>query len=167
MARKGTPDDPKQWRSNPADLDLVPEPSEGPVESVPASYVAAFKLQRAEHIASRFGETVRHQMLSTIAAQLKTVLGPNDRLLRWKGTSFVMFISSAAMIQEIRARLSKAVAATGQQYIEVGSKSALLSVGVDWILFPQSDRPSLEAVFTEVDAFLANTRTETSSRVMT
>ena len=45
-----------------------------------------------------------------------------------------------------------------QQYIEVGRKSALLSVGVDWIVFPQAGRSSLEAVFTEVDAFLANTR---------
>ena len=56
--------------------------------------------------------------------------------------------------------LSGAVAAVGQHYVEVGRKSALLSVGVDWILFPQSDRPSLEAVFTEIDAFLANTRPE-------
>jgi len=40
----------------------------------------------------------------------------------------------------------------------VGRKSALLSVGVDWIVFPQAGRSSLEEVFTEVDAFLANTR---------
>ena len=125
------------------------------VESLPASYVAAFKLQRAEHIANRFGETVKHQMLNLIAAELKTVLGPQDRLLRWKGTSFVMFINSTAAIPEIRSRLAKAVAATSQQYIEVGRNSALLSVGVDWIVFPQAGRP-LDAVFTEVDAFLAN-----------
>ena len=125
------------------------------LKSLPASYVAAFKLQRAEHIANRFGETVKHQMLNLIATELKTVLGPHDRLLRWKGTSFVMFINSTAAIPEIRSRLAKAVAATSQQYIEVGRNSALLSVGVDWIVFPQAGRP-LDAVFTEVDAFLAN-----------
>jgi hypothetical protein len=40
----------------------------------------------------------------------------------------------------------------------VGNKSAMLSVGVDWVVFRQADHPSLEAVFTEVDAFLANAR---------
>ena len=119
--------------------------------------MAAFRLQRAEHIASRFGEPVKHQMLSVIATQLKTTLGTGDRLLRWKGTSYVMFINSTAAIQEIRRSLANTVAAVGQQYIEVGRKSALLSIGVDWIVFPQGGRP-LEAVFTEVDAFLANTK---------
>jgi hypothetical protein len=103
-------------------------------------------------------------MLAMIGTQLKTVLGPHDRLLRWKGTSFVMFIHSNAGMQEIRGRLSAVVAAAGQRYFEVGRKSALLSVGMDWILFPQSDRPTLEAVFKEVDAFLANTRPETPAR---
>ena len=161
-ARKMTPDDPR----HPADakhpagkngvLDLLSEATdELGVESLPASYVAAFKLQRAEHIANRFGETVKHQMLNLIATELKTVLGPHDRLLRWRGTSFVMFINSTAAIPEIRSRLAKAVAATSQQYIEVGRNSALLSVGMDWIVSPQAGRP-LDAVFTEVDAFLAN-----------
>ena len=68
-----------------------------------------------------------------------------------------MFINSPAAIQDIRSRLAKAVAETSQQYIEVGRKSALLSVGVDWIVFPQSGRP-LDAVFAEVDAFLARRR---------
>ena len=99
---------------------------------------------------------MKYQMLTVIATQLKTLLGPNDRLLRWKGTSFVMFIKSTEALHEIRTRLAEAVAATGQQYIEVGRKSALLSVGMDWIVFPQANRPSLEAIFAEIDAFLAN-----------
>jgi hypothetical protein len=52
-------------------------------------------------------------------------------------------------------RLAKTVAAISQQYIEVGRSSALISVGVDWTVFPQADRP-LDAVFAEVDAFLAS-----------
>ena len=158
LAQSRIPEDPKSSIPGHPDIDVIPEASDEPVESLPASYVAAFKLQRAEHVANRFGEAAKTQMLSLIAAQLKTLLGPNDRLLRWKGTSFVMFINSTEGIQDIRARLAETVATTGQQYIEVGRKSALLSVGVDWIVFPQAGRSSLEAVFTEVDAFLANTR---------
>ncbi len=161
-ARKSAPDEPKHPADtkDPAGTTADPNPAseatDGPgVENLPASYVAAFKLQRAEHIASRFGETVKHQMLNLIATELKTVLYPHDKLLRWKGTSFVMFINSNAALAEVRARLAKAVAATSQQYIEVGRNSALLSVGLDWIVFPQAGRP-LESVFTEVDAFLAN-----------
>jgi GGDEF domain-containing protein len=165
-AQSQTPEDPKHPLASLACVDLIPEASDVPVESLPTAYVAAFRLQRAEHIANRFGETVKLQMLSIIATHLKTTLGPNDRLLRWKGTSFVMFIDSTHAIRGIRARLAETVAATGQQYIEVGTKSTLLSVGVDWIVFPRADRPSLEAAFTEVDAFLANTR-QTSSPVMT
>jgi GGDEF domain-containing protein len=158
MAQSRTPEDPKSPIAGHAEFDLIPEAADEPVASLPASYVAAFKLQRAEHVANRFGEAAKSQMLSLIATQLKTLLGPSDRLLRWKGTSFVMFINSTESIQAIRALLAETVAATGQQYIEVGRKSALLSVGVDWIVFPQAGRTTLEAVFTEVDAFLANTR---------
>src|ERR1035437_8906020 len=148
------------------DIDLIPDLSEGPVETLATSYVAAFRLQRAEHVAGRFGEAVKSQMLSMIATQLKSVLGPNDRLLRWKGTSFVTFINSTDSAQEIRSRLVHAVGKASQQYIEVGSKSVLLSVGVDWVLFPQADHPSLDAIYNEVDAFLANTRS-VSSPMMT
>jgi GGDEF domain-containing protein len=155
MARKLPPGQSRSLVANSAYDDLIPEAPDGPVESPPTSYVAAFQLQRANFIAKRFGETVEHQMLSMIGKQLKTVLGPNDRLMRWKRASFVMFINSTATIPEINARLFDTVAATGQQYVEVGSRSALLSIGVDWIVFPQSGRPSLDVVFREVDAFLA------------
>jgi GGDEF domain-containing protein len=165
LAQSRIPEDLKASVTSHPDIDVIPEASDEPVESLPASYVADFKLQRAEHVANRFGEAAKTQMLSLIAAQLKTLLGPNDRLLRWKGTSFVMFINSTEGIQDIRARLAETVATTGQQYIEVGRKSALLSVGVDWIVFPQAGRSSLEAVFTEVDAFLANTR-QTSAQLL-
>lgn len=137
------------------EIDLIPEPLEMPPETTVNAYVAAFKLQRSEHIASRFGESAKHQMLSLISQSLKTLLGPNDRLLRWKQTSFVMFLSSKETMSEIQSRLSDTVAAVGQHYIEVGKKSALLSVGIDWIVFPQARCPSMDAVFTEVDSFLA------------
>lgn len=152
-------------RFSEAEIDLVTEPSDGPPEKACTGYVAVFKLQRADHIASRFGEGARHQMLTLVGQSLKAVLEPDDRLLRWKGTSFVMFLHSAATIQEVRARLSQAVAATGQQYIEVGRKSALLSVGVDWIVFPEAQCPSLDAVFAEVDSFLATARPVSSPQV--
>ena len=135
--------------------DQIAEPPEEPTESVAMSYVAAFKLQRAEHIVSRFGEHTKDQMVAVIGAQLKTALGPEDRLLRWKGASFLMFLKSPASKHEIRARLLGVVTATGQQHVEVGRKSALLSVGVDWNVFPQADYPSLGAVLGSVDEFLA------------
>jgi GGDEF domain-containing protein len=165
VAQTRIPEDPKPSGYTLADIDLIPEPSEDTVESLSAAYVAAFRLQRAEHVASRFGEPVKRQMQSMVAAQLKAVLGPTDRLLRWKGTSFVMFINSTAPLKEIRARLQKAVAATSEQYVEAGGKTALLAVGVDWVIFPQADHQSLSAVFIEVDTFLANAQ-PTPSRVM-
>jgi hypothetical protein len=119
------------------------------------TYIAAFKLQRAENIVTRFGEATKHEMLLTLGRQLKAVVGPDDRLLRWKGTSFVMFITSKGTLGEIKTPLYDAVAKVGMQYIEVGRKSALLAVGVDWIIFPQAEYPTLEAAFAKVDDFLA------------
>jgi GGDEF domain-containing protein len=138
-----------------AEIDLVPQVSDEVPEAVDTSYVAVFKLQRADHIGIRFGEVAKHQLLSTVSQTLKSVLGPNDRLLRWKGTSFVMFLNSTATINEVKVLLSEAVARTGQHYIEAGKKSALLSVGIDWIVFSQAQCKSLDAVFAEVDSFLA------------
>ena len=142
-----------------ADLDAIPDPPEDLPEPVARSYVAAVKLKRAEQIARRFGEEASRKMLAVIGSQLKSVLEPGDRILRWKGTSLVVFLNTAATIQDVRARLAAAVAATGQQYIEVGRKSALLAVGADWIVFPQAQCPSIDAVFAEVDTFLANGKT--------
>lgn len=139
-------------------IDLMPEPTDGPPESVSTAYVAVFKLQRVEQIAGRFGENVKHQMLSLISMRLKTALGPRDRLVRWKQASFVMFLNTTETAKDVRSRLLETVAAIGQQYIEVGRKSALLSVGVDWVMFPQAQYATLEAVLTDVDAFLATTR---------
>jgi GGDEF domain-containing protein len=155
-SRQRDTEKPRDWDSGDTGTDLVPEPLDDAAPTAANSYVAAFKLQRAEHIASRFGEDARHRMLSLIGTRLKGALGPQDRLLRWKGQSFVMFLSTVEALGEVRSRLSEIVAAAGQQYIEVGRKSALLSVGVDWILFPQAQCPTLETVFTELDAFLAN-----------
>ena len=143
-------------RPAPSEIEIEPDLFAESPEAVANGYVAAFKLQRANHLATRFGENVKHQMLSLVSQNLKSLLGPNDRLLRWKGTSFVMFVNSTATLNEMRVLLSETVAKMGQHYIEVGKRSALLSVGVDWIVFPQSQCPSLDAVFTEVDSFLAS-----------
>jgi GGDEF domain-containing protein len=147
-----------------AEIDLLPEHVDESSESASISYVAAFKLQRAEHIASRFGESATRQMLSTLGNELKAILGPDDRLLRWKGASFLMFFTSTTTIGGVRARLAAAVAKIGMQYIEVGRKSALLAVGVDWIAFPQSAHPTLESALGEVENFLA-TGNESSAPV--
>jgi GGDEF domain-containing protein len=165
IARSRIPEDPEPQSTDPGSIDHLQDVVDTPAEPLPTSYVAVFKLQRAEYIASRFGDAAKSQMFLVLAAQLKTVLGPNDRLLRWKGTSFVMFINSTESIKHIKNRLTEVIAATGQQYIEVGRKSALLSVGVDWNIFPQAGRASLEAVFTEVDAFLANVGQTSSTAI--
>ncbi len=162
IVHEGISGDPRRAPFGQAEIDLLPDHWDELAESVQAqsSYVAAFKLQRAEHISMRFGETAKYKMLSTLGAELKDALGPGDRLLRWKGGSFVMFINSTATIAGVRAQLAQAVARIGVQSIEVGKKSALLAVCVDWTIFPQSDHASLEAILAEVESFL--TKNETS-----
>lgn len=117
-------------------------------------YIAAFKLQHAEHIARRFGETARDQMLSIIAAGLESAGGAGDRLMRWKGASFLMFVTSAETRPAVHRRISTAVAKIAQRYVELGKNSALLAVGVEWTLFSRAQFPSLDLGFALVDGFL-------------
>jgi GGDEF domain-containing protein len=156
VARARAADEPRPPVHSLGDLDLVPEPLDVLGESPSAAFVAVVRLRRADHIASRFGESVRLRMLTMIGTQLKTMVGPTDRLLRWKGTSFVIFLNSRETIGQVRACMAQLVAILNQQFIEVGSKTSLLSIGADWVVFSQADHPTLEAVFTEVDAFLSN-----------
>jgi len=141
--------------SAPREAGRAPQPADFEIAAPLESFVAAFKLQHADHIASRFGESVRRDMLAMISKNLKALLGPGDRIVRWKGTSLVVFLYSRSGMKVVRAQLSEAVSSTRQQYINVGSRSALLSVGVDWTVFPQSHFPSLNDVLAEVDKFLA------------
>lgn len=94
LARTRAADVPEPPVYNRDDVDATAEPFEIPVELRSASYVAAVRLRRADHIAARFGESVRLRMLAMIGTHLKPMLSGDDRLLRWKGTSFVMFINS-------------------------------------------------------------------------
>jgi GGDEF domain-containing protein len=118
-------------------------------------YVAAFTLQQAGYVLKQYGEGVRDQMLARIGQGLEAVQGPGDELMRWKGTSFVMFLVSSEDITAVRRRLSIAVTKLAQCYVETGKNSAPLAVGVDWVVFPEARHPSPDHVFAAVDAFLA------------
>jgi hypothetical protein len=117
------------------------------------SFVAVFRLQRAELIASRFGRVVLREMLDVVNTNLKPILGPGDRIERRKDVALVAFIRSRSGLYGLRAQISKIVAAVRLQYINVGSRSALLSIGLDWTVLPQSGpRHPLPA---ELEAFLS------------
>jgi hypothetical protein len=150
-----------------AEIDLISALREGPVKPGLNLYVAGFKLKRAEHIATRFGEDAVHEMLSMLGKLLKALLGPHDRLSRREGASFVMFINTTASIRDLRAQLSATVAKIGMKPVEVGSKSTLLAVGVDWVVVQQTEPASLEAVLAAVDTFLAGDSPEKSTAAYT
>ena len=130
-------------------------PDGAPVEPGVAEFVAVVRLQRAENVGGRFGERVRDQMLSVMGENLKAACGAEDRLMRWKGASFVMFVKSADGLLAVRRKMASIASKIGQRYVEVGNNSALLAISVDWMVYPQSRYPTLEAVFAEVDTFLA------------
>ncbi len=130
-------------------------PTRGATGAGGGEYLVAFKLQRAEHILARFGEATLEQMLALIAEGLKPALAAEDRLARWNGPSFVMFLRSSESVLAIRRRLSAAVLKIGQRYVEAGTNSALLAVGVDWLIFPQAQYQSPEMASAEMEAFLA------------
>lgn len=123
----------------------------------PTSFVASFKLQRAEHIVSRFGEDAQNEMITRLGKELEKLRQPQDRLVRWKGPAYVMLLNTTEANKDVRLRLARMTTTIGQQYIEVGVKnSALLKLGVEWAVFSRAQYSSLEALLSEVEAFLAN-----------
>ncbi len=148
---------PRHFDISHLETDLEPEQEPPLTPRAASEYVVVVRLQRPDYIVSRFGEQAKHRMLSLISQSLKTLVGPNDRLLRWKGTSFVLFLKSSATVGEIRAELADAMAPTRPHYIELGKKTVLLAILADWVVFPQAECESLEAVFSKVDAFLEST----------
>ena len=139
------------------------EPAASPYAGIPrveerpdAEYVVCFKLQRAEHVLARFGDGAIVKMLALVETGLKPALRPRDRLMRWKGASVLMFVSTREELPALRQRFSRIVSGIGQQHVEVGKNSALLAVGVDWIVLPQAQYSSLDSLFLDVDAFLGD-----------
>ena len=150
---------PQPWKPEPKDSTVDPGGDRTRADAAEVEYVAAFKLQRAGYIQYRFGADTTEQMLGMVADALQAVQGPNDRLMRWKGSSFVMLGTTGEQLTTVRQRLSVIVGRLGQRYVEVGKNAALLAVGIDWVLFPQAQYPSVEAVFEEIDSFLGETST--------
>jgi len=139
-------------------------PNAGPAEArIPSAvawearsretYVAVFRLQRAEMIASRFGRIVLREMLHVVNTNLKQVLSPGDRLERWRDIALVAFIRTNMGLQAVRGQFSKVVSNVRLQHINVGNRSALLSIGLDWTVLPQSGPQ--HPLSAEVEAFLA------------
>jgi GGDEF domain-containing protein len=153
--RKATQSTVERLRNHIKRLPQVPAENNGAgTNEGAAEYVATFRLQRASHILERFGAEAQDQMLATISEGLKLILGPNDRLMRWKGPSFVMLLSSSEGLLGLRRRLSVTVTKICQNYVELGERSTLLAVGLDWVVFPQDRFPSSDVMFVEVDSFL-------------
>ncbi len=126
-----------------------------------AEYLAVFKLHRADHIIARLGKASAEQMSALLGDCLKAAQGPKDHLVRWKGgPSFIELLTSSESELTIRKRLSKAVANVSRCYMEIGTKSALLAVGVDWCIFPLAQYQSPDAAFSEVDWFLGESKKE-------
>jgi hypothetical protein len=149
--------EPQQQGGREAYSDHVRELAEERTGEV-TSFVASFKLRRAEHIVSRFGEDAQNEMITRLGKELEKLRQPQDRLVRWKGPAYVMLLNTTETNKDVRLRLARMTTTIGQQYIEVGVKnSALLKLGVEWAVFSRAQYSSLEALLSEVEAFLVNT----------
>jgi hypothetical protein len=134
------------------------EGSSGAWGTTGSGYLAAFKLQRADHILMRIGERTVERMLDLLKEGLNPMLGPRDRIVRWKNHSLLLFLNSPEETGTVQRGIAEAVAKVGQRYVETGN-SGLLAVGVDWVLLPQARYASAEGAMREVDLFLRKDRT--------
>jgi hypothetical protein len=153
--------EPQAPMERPAEDAKIAPPVAGTTEMPPVNgpgqagaFLAAIKIQHADHLLKRFGEAGRDELLSIVGKGLESAVGPRDRLLRWKGASFVLFATAPDGIGGVRRRVAAATSRVSQRYVELSKNSALLAVSLDWTVIAQSQFSTLDGAFEAVDAFL-------------
>ena len=95
----------------------------------PGLYLAAFYIQRMEHLNARFGDTIGNEVLlfcsQLIASRL---IQPADRLFRWRGPAFVALLQREDSLLDVRQEVRRLVGSRVQ--FEWRNGSLLLSIAL-------------------------------------
>ncbi len=111
-------------------------------------------VDRVEAINSRFGASVGDRVLMTFGQHLAQRFSQSDRLLRWRGPSFLALIDRKGPETTVRAEVARVASARLEQQIELAGRSVLLPVAASWMLTSIA-ASTPEEITQKLDAFAA------------
>ena len=102
------------------------------------AYALVFIADRVQLINARFGYAAWDEVLKTIQTHVQKGMLPEDRLFRWRGPSFLALLKRSDPVDCVRAETSRIVMARLQKTFDIGNRSVLVPIGMQWALFPIS-----------------------------
>ena len=118
------------------------------------AYTLIFIADRVQLINARFGYSAGDEVLKTIQTHVRKGLKPEDRLFRWRGPSFLALLKRSDPVDCVRAEISRIVGTRLQKTFDIGNRSVLLPIGMQWALFPVSSSSRL--LVHKIDNFVAS-----------
>jgi len=116
-------------------------------------YTLVFIADRVQLINARFGYAAGDEVLKTIQAHVQKHLRPGDQLFRWRGPSFLAILKRPDPVDCVRAEVSRITMTRLQKTFDVGTRSVLVPIGMQWALFPVA--PSSRLMVHKIDNFVA------------
>ena len=117
------------------------------------AYTLVFIADRVQLINARFGYAAGDEVLKTIQTHVQTNLRPEDQLFRWRGPSFLALLKRSDPVDCVRAEITRIVASRLQKTFDIGNRSVLLPIAMQWALFPVSSASRL--LVHKIDHFVA------------
>jgi diguanylate cyclase (GGDEF)-like protein len=118
------------------------------------AYTLVFIADRVQLINARFGYAAGDEVLKTIQTHVRKGLRPDDRMFRWRGPSFLALLKRSDPVDCVRAEISRIVMTRLQKTFDIGNRSVLVPIGMQWALFPVSSSSKL--LVHKIDHFVAS-----------
>ena len=118
------------------------------------AYTLVFIADRVQLINARFGYAAGDEVLKTIQTHVRKGLRPEDRMFRWRGPSFLALLKRSDPVDCVRAEISRIVMTRLQKTFDIGNRSVLVPIGMQWALFPVSSSSKL--LVHKIDNFVAS-----------
>ena len=118
-----------------------------------SAYTLVFIADRIQLINARFGYAAGDEVLKTIQTHVQKNLQPKDTLFRWRGPSFLALLKRTDPVDCVRAEITQIVMSRLQKTFDIGNRSVLLPIGMQWALFPVSSASRL--LVHKIDHFVA------------
>lgn len=117
------------------------------------NFVVAIVIGGIERIYPRLGAEVGDSVMFHIAHQLRSSLGEQDELFRWRGSAFVALLKRTATITEVRRELSHLSTLRLDDAIRVGARRLWLPISVSFKVIAAT--PPYYSIVLKIDRFIA------------
>lgn len=123
-------------------------------KSAQPAFAAVFVVERLDLINARFGHQVGDQVLVFFKEHVEQTLAGSDRLFRWTGPALLAIVERDEPIAKIREEMNRVVSQRLSKSVSVGSRSVLLPIPSNWVVFAIHEVRPHQQLVRNIDAFV-------------